>query len=243
MDATMNIPAGPGLPPKKSSGVLKGCLIVAGVFALILLIGGIYIAMNLRGWVASGAETVLVELVNQSPLPEEQKLVIRKRVGELSADFKSGKITLEELGNVIESLSNSPVVAAAGVMFVDSTYIVPSTLDEAEKKDARLAAQRFARGVFEKKISQTAIDQAVAMISEPDPQHPGHTKPKSKLTDAELQALVVKLKKEADSAEIPNEPFEINFADEINKAIDAGLVKTRGAKSITAAPSGAPVTK
>ncbi len=43
------------------------------------------------------------------------------------------------------------------------------------------------------------------------------------LTDDELKAFLEKAKAKADAASIPDEPFEVNIADELEKAIDKVL--------------------
>lgn len=56
-----------------------------------------------------------------------------------------------------------------------------------------------------------------------DRQPDGSEQLKERLTDAELKAFLEKAKEKADAANVPDEPFEVNIADELEKAIDKAL--------------------
>ena len=72
-------------------------------------------------------------------------------------------------------------------------------------------------------IVMTAI-KAFDMITE---QKTGNQRElKQKLTDDEVRALLAELKRVADEEEIPDEPFEVNMAEEFRKAIDRALEGT-----------------
>ena len=81
--------------------------------------------------------------------------------------------------------------------------------------------QRFARGAFEEKISKHELKELMKLISTTSAD--GQQQIKQQLTDAELNAFLEKAKGTADAAEVPDEPFEVNIADELEKAIDQAL--------------------
>jgi hypothetical protein len=99
-----------------------------------------------------------------------------------------------------------------------------------------LSLQRFARGVFEKSIPTSAIDEVTGPISTKDAQ--GHTQFKQQLTTEELEEFIAAAKARADSAKVPNEPFQINVADELDKAIDKAMANGGAATT----PSDVPAT-
>ena len=108
------------------------------------------------------------------------------------------------------------------VYVAEEQYINPSDLSDEEKADALLTLQRFARGVFEKSIPQKALDEITAPIKVGPV---GQQELKETITTDELKALIEAARARADEAGVPNEPFEVNIADEIDKAIDAALGK------------------
>jgi protein required for attachment to host cells len=86
-----------------------------------------------------------------------------------------------------------------------------------EKDAAILTLQRFARGVHEKKIPKETIDDVVKPVADLMPN--GRWKLKDKPTRMELDQFLENAKAKADEVMIPNEPFDLNIADELKKAI------------------------
>jgi predicted acetyltransferase len=105
----------------------------------------------------------------------------------------------------------------AGVQAARQKYIEPSDMTPKEKEAAILTLQRFARGVHEKKIQKEAIDDVVKPVAELMPN--GRWKLKDKPTRMEIDQFLENAKAKADDAMIPNEPFDLNIADELKKAI------------------------
>ena len=94
---------------------------------------------------------------------EQQILAEIKQFGD---DFKTGKISTEELSRVAKTITESPLIPLAGVQVARHKYIEPSDMTETEKAEANLAVQRFARGVYEKKIPKDAVDEVTKPIAE-----------------------------------------------------------------------------
>jgi len=122
---------------------------------------------------------------------------------------------------VLRNLGESPLFALAMVYGAEKKYVEPSGLSDQEKKDARLALQRAARGVYEKTISQNSIQRAMDRISTAGPN--GERQLKERITDDELKAFLKDLKDLADKAEVPEEPFEVDIGEEFKKAVDKAL--------------------
>lgn len=201
-------------------GILKVLLIIFGVIFLCMIVGGIYVAMHWKGWAADFANVAAQGMIKDSGLPADQRESILAEVKQLGDDFKNGKITTERLGQVAKTISESPLVPLAGVQMARQQYIEPSDMTEQEKAAANLAIQRFARGVYEKKISKEELDDAVKPVA--DLRNNGSWKIKDHPTRMEVDEFVANVKARADAAMIPNEPFEVNIADELKKAIHGG---------------------
>jgi hypothetical protein len=202
-------------------GILKVLLIIFGVLVLCVIIGAVYVAMHFKEWAADAANAVAQGMISESGLPEDQKTVILTEIKQLGDDYKNGKITTEEVAQVLKSVSESPLIALASVQFARQKYIEPSDMTAKEKAEATLAIQRFARGVYEKKIPKEAIDEVARPIGHVD-QANNRWDLKENPTRMEIDEFVANAKARADAAMIPNEPYDLNIAEELKKAIHGG---------------------
>jgi hypothetical protein len=203
--------------------LLLGCL---GVILLVIVVGiiaGIYVARNARQWVGDGMHTAGVAMIKDSNLPDDQKERIILQIDELHQGFLAGVITFEQLGQVFAEIAESPLLPMGLVWAMDAKYVEPSGLDDQAKADARLQLQRFARGVYEEQLNETDVDEVIEPYSTVAPD--GSRELKEQLTDEELNALIADVKQRADSAGISNEPFDVDIAAEVEKAIDEALAQ------------------
>jgi hypothetical protein len=201
-------------------GVVKVLLIIFGVLFLCVVIGGIYVAMHMKEWAADFANLAAQEIIKESGLPDDQRTAILAEIKQLGDDYKSGKISTEELGRVAKTITESPLIPLAGVQVARHKYIEPSEMTEQEKAEATLAVQRFARGVYEKKIPREDVDEITKPIADLRPN--GRWTLKENPTRMELDQFIANAKARADAAMIPNEPFDLDIAEELKKAIHGG---------------------
>ncbi|MEQ8788869.1 MAG: hypothetical protein RIC55_21335 [Pirellulaceae bacterium] len=192
---------------------------------MILLVacgGGLWwVSNNWVALVASPAGNAVKQVVNESDLRQEDKQAIVQQVDRIVEEAKAGKIDGEKLQQIMKNLAESPVLPVGVVLFVEDKYVNPSGLSDEEKSQARRTLERVARGVFEEKIPQGALQPAIEPISERDAK--GDLKLKEHVSDDELREALANLKKLADDAAIPDEPFEINIGAEVKKAVDKAL--------------------
>lgn len=212
----------PNWPSQPSSGCRNlaiGCG-VAAVLLLVIAIGiAIYVAFYWRDLLADFTLPLAEQTIQKSELPEEGKERLRKRFRALAEDFKTGKLTFEQMKRIVDNVGESPLLVIALVMGTESKYIAPSGLDAEEKKAAHRTLERAARGVFERKIAQQQQERIMDVLMEPSGN--GQKKLKEKLSDDEVRELLSRAKAAADASGIPDEPFEVDIAQEIEKAIDA----------------------
>ena len=201
-------------------GILKILLIIVGVIVLCAVIGGIYVATHWRGWAADVANAAAAGMVKESGLPADQRDAILAEIKQFGNDFKDGKVGAQEISRVAQTLAEGPLIPLAGVQAARHLYIEPSDMNDKEKAAAILTVQRFARGVFEKKIPKETLDDVVKPVVDSMPN--GRWRMKEKPTRAEIDQFLANAKAKADAAMIPNEPFEMNIADELKKAIHGG---------------------
>ncbi|MBI1338330.1 MAG: hypothetical protein GC164_15415 [Phycisphaera sp.] len=211
----------PPTPPAKSNTwmvVLFGCL---GAFVVCVIVcGGVawYVMSNVKNIAAEGVKVVAVQAINQSQLPDDQKKGVISHIDRVTAEFKSGKITLEQLGKVLETVSESPLLYVGAVYHVRGAIIQPSGLSADEKKEADRSAQRVARGLYEKKLVEADMNYIADPIMIVDANGEQQLKPNP--TDDEVREFAKRAKEKADAVNIPDEDFTVDIADELGKAID-----------------------
>ncbi len=224
--------------PQRSSGggcwlgVLIGCL---GVFVVSVLLcaGGVwYMQQNASKWVAGMVREVIVAGVKNSEIPEGEKTEVIAQIDRVVDAFKQGKIKGEDLEPVMKKLEKSPVFLMMQTWGLEKTYLDPSGLSDEEKAAGRRTIERAFRGLVEQKITQR---QFTGVVPQPPPgqadvnfesgkavvktSRPGG----SPLTDEEVRKMLADLKKLADDAEIPDEPFTVDIGDEVKKLVDEVL--------------------
>lgn len=225
----------PILRQERRGGVLAGCLAVLGVIVVLLVAGGIFVAMNWRGWVASGIETTMSEVIDEADLSADDKTAMKSEVASLMQEFESGAVTVEQLVNVAEELAESPVLPAASIMLVDMQYIQSSELTDEEKVGGSKELSRFMRGLFDESISQTKIDDVTEPIHAPDASNAVsintgnlslQLKQPEDVEPDELRAFLANCKTHADEAGIADEKYQVDMAAEFSAAIDRALGRT-----------------
>lgn len=214
------------LSSPRNRGLSTGCTIILVIFAVILLalgIGGWYVYSNWKGWAAMGMEEATKATLADSGLPQDQRDKILAEVQKFGTDFKEGRITVEQFGKVMEQVVESPLLPLAGVHAARAKYVEPSTMTAEEKAAAVRSLQRFARGITEKKITppQQVIDDVVKPVTTLKPD--GRWEMKANPTRQELDQFIANVKAKADEAKIPDEPYDLNIADELTKAINTAL--------------------
>ena len=212
-------------PPKQGMSGCAQAAIGFGVFCVILICIGIagiyYVAQNLRGIAANMGTPAIQNLVWEMEIPAGQKTQISAKINELGDDFKDEKIGIKELQEILQGVGDSPLAGAAASIWFTDEYVSKSGLSDAEKQDATMTAKRFAKGMLNKSISDKEANDIMDMISEKTPD--GQTNVQETLSDKELQETLLKMKNAADSAGVPMDVPDINFANEFDKVVDTVL--------------------
>ncbi len=212
-------------PAARRGGVAAGCLIALGVLFILLAIVVVYVAMNYRGWLATWTMQGTRALLAESTMAEDQKQAITAEIDALATDFKEGRVGFEEIGRVFETLSKSPLLPLAGVQAAKEKYIDRSDMTSEQKAAAERSLQRFARGIYDKKITP-AEDQITDAIKPIVRLKPGNQwEFKENPTRQEIDQFIANCKAKADEAQIPDEPFQVDFAAELKKVIAEARAK------------------
>lgn len=220
-------PEPPSAAPNKGgcgigSCLLIGCLGIVLVSILVPCIGGIWFYYNGGKMIAGTARNMIVQVIEQSELEADDKKEVITQVDRVVDAYKQGKITMEDLGKVMEELAKSPLLPLAMIYGVDEKYIKPSGLTDEEKQEARLTLQRVARGAFEKKINEQELEPLLDEVSYKTGSN-NQRQFKDTLTDAELKQFLGKAKQLADDKGLPEEEFKVKIGSEFKKAVDEAL--------------------
>jgi hypothetical protein len=197
--------------------VLKIVLIVLGAICLLAVISGIYVATHWKGLAVTVAYQVSQGLIKESGLPDDQRDAILSEMRQLGDDFKSGKINNDDMARIVKKIRDSPLLPLGGVQAVRTKYLEKSDMTPKEKSAAILDLQRFARGIYEKKIRVDEVKDILKPVADIGPN--GRWNLKENPTRMELQQFIANARSRADTAKIPNEPFDLNIAEELRKAI------------------------
>lgn len=213
--------------------VLTGCLVALGVLVLLLVIGGVIVAMNWRSWTARGMHSVVEAGLSGSTLPVAEQDEIMAVVDGFTAEFKAGAVSASQFGQVFKELAESPILPSIVVAGVNADYIVDSELSDEEKAAGAKDLSRFVQGIYTGDISQTKIDDVTEPIHAPLGSsskvaiHAGNVnvelKQSEDVTTAELQQFLANAKAEADKAGVADELFEIDWSVELQAVIDRAL--------------------
>jgi len=214
----MSEPAG---RERRSGGVLRILGIGCGGVAVIAIGVAIYVGLHAREWAGDAARAVLVAGIEASRLSDPQKVALTQRADRLTEDFKAKQITLEQLGAIGEGMVEGPIFNLALLMALESGAVLEGGLEVAQRDSASLEFQRYYRAVVEGSISASELDSLVSPYiddMEAEPEAIG-----ADLSDAERDALIDALRSRADSAGVPAERYEIDFAALFDEVVAGAL--------------------
>jgi hypothetical protein len=210
--------------PKKKSALatcLTGCLIVFVVMLVLAIIAGVYAYRKFPEWAAIGISETAKQVINETDLPEEEKVDISVQIDRLAEATRERKLTLTQMGEFLQNLVQSPLMTTLAMSMIDKKYIEPSGLSDEDKTEARVTVQRFMRGAIDQKISEAEVEAAMAPVSTRKPD--GNMELKEKVTDEELAAFLKTAKEQADAAGIPEEVEAVDPSDEFKRLVDKTL--------------------
>lgn len=222
----------------RRGNLLVGCGVVLVVVIVLLVVGGIFVAMNYKGWISNYSTNVVDTALTAAQVDPTEHAEIMVHVESLMTRFEDGEIGFDELGKIAEELMQSPVVPAAMVMAIDSLYISGSELEDAEKMQARTDLARYAQGLFDESISPNTVDDVLEPVITHNPDNDDirlnlqidkngtsvtALKSADDVTTEELRTLIANAKAQADEVGVTETPQPIDLSDELAKAIGIAL--------------------
>ncbi len=207
--------------PRQGSGCLKGCLVVVAIFVALIVIFGVVAAFKWRGWVASFAGTAIQQSLDASSLPPQEKSEVQQELQRVIDAFVANQISGPQLGEIMTSLLDSPLMNSLVVSVVEAQYLNKSGLGAEEIAVGKTTLRRFVIGMFEDKINEQAIDKVLLHIADRQPD--GTWIFRQQVSDDDLRAMLAAAKVEADTAGIPAEVQEVDPSEEVRRIVDETL--------------------
>lgn len=209
-------------PKAKSSGCLKGCLIVFVILVVLAAIAVFLIWRNWKSLAAGVASQAADQMIDISPVPAQEKAEMKAEVARVVDALRENRLTAIQFATLMEKLTQSPLMTTFVVSSVEQNTLAGSALSDEEKVAARQTLRRFRRGIIDGSIPEASVDAVMAHVAERDqPDGPWTSKPQ--ISDEQLKAFLDGAKAEADKANIPAEPADIDPSDELKKIIDAAM--------------------
>lgn len=208
-------------PPKKRSGCATCFVVMLGLMFICILACGFgtwFVIKKSPDW----AGNMIASAIEGSNLTDEDKRIVTEQIDRVVDEYKSGRVTMQQLAEIAEEFSQSPLLTLTMAMATEEAYIKPSGLPKAEKELASRTLQRTARGVFEDNIDTEELNTALDFISTESTD--GTRQFKSPVADSELRQMLAECKRLADEAAIPDEPYQVDVGAEFKATIDRVLI-------------------
>lgn len=218
--------------PARRGNLLVGCLAVLGVVVVLAVVGGVILWMNWKPWTASAMNATMKAVVQESKLPADQQSRINTQIDQLTSAFKAGDITFEDLGNVIKAMEGHPILPVGLLEYVEMNSMKASGLTDEERAAGALATQRVQRALIEEKIVMADIEPILEPISQRD--SGGDLQPLQNPTAPQVRLYIEAARAKADELGIPNEPYDVDVAEQIERLIN----DTLGREVVSAPPAG-----
>ena len=211
----------PDLPKSKGRGCLKGCLIAAAVLLILAIVAAWIVSLNWRDWTGAYVRTGLVEIFNETDLPEEEKEQIQEQVERVLTAFEEGTLTGDQVEMLVDELVQSPLPGAVIAFSIEKQYFDRSDLSDEEKDAGRTTLRRCVRGYSDGDLTEEDVDAVLGHLGTKDPD--GKWEFRDDVTDEELRKFLAEATERADTAGVAETVEEVDPSDEIKRIVDSIL--------------------
>lgn|GEM_PF-2978996 len=209
------------LATARRGNLLVGCLAVLGVIVVLTVVGVVIVAMNWKGWMGGAMNAGMKAVVAEANMPAEQAGRINTQIDQLTTAFKDGDVTLEDLASVIEALEDHPILPIGVMEFIEYNSLKAAGLTDEEKAAGTLATQRLQRAMIDGLMVLDDLDPVLEPISQRDAD--GDLQPIQNPTAPQVRLYIEAAEKKADELGVPNEPYDVDLAEQIERLINDTL--------------------
>ena len=209
----------------KTSSCLKilgiGCVVVIVVGVLAVGTGVYYVKTHGLEMAAKGITVVTDGMIKDSKLSDSDKAGVRSEIARFTTRLKAGEVSMNQVKKLADTVQQGPLPALLFLQAVATGKLIPPEIPAEESAAARLDAQRLQRAAAEGKVTTLSLQEVLRDIPQNE-----QGKPKEKITPEDWRPVMAKIKKMADDAGIPNEPYQMELTQEIRKVFDEVLDST-----------------
>lgn len=212
-------------PQRRRRGCLAGCALGCfggGVVLLLVAAGAVYwLITHWRDIASNVGAQALKQSIEATDLPAAEKVQMAVQIDRVAAGFREGRINERQMQAIFQNLVESPLLTFLAASAIESKYIAPSGLGDAEKAEARHTLRRYLRGSIDGKIDEEQVNAVMAHVA--DEQEDGSWRLRDRVADDDLREFLNATKAQADAANIPAEPEDVDPSDEFKRIIDDAL--------------------
>lgn len=213
---------------RRRGGFVQGCLVALGVVLLLLIVGGVVVALNFRSWSASAGAAFAKAVIEKSELPEAERPEIIAIIDQLRDEVKAKRVTLDEVAVIFADFNHSPILATGAAMQFQAMYVKPSKLTDDEKAASAVAFDRLAQAIAEKKIRWKDLEKILEPIAYKTSNNNLEFQKPEAVSEDEIRRVISQAQQAADDAGVPAEPTKIDLSDEFRKYIEERLGRPLG---------------
>lgn len=218
-------PAGEIADPDRNkwSGCLIGCLVAFGFCCVMCAGAGFYVYMNAANWATTAGRAAFQAVLQESDLPREEQTAMLDQFDRVADAYQEGEVSLEELGQIVEGIAESPVTGLVMLKAIETKYLDPSGLSDEEKEESKRTILRVVRGVIDEQLDEDDIKQITKHFFV-DSTNGKQQELRPSLTDDELRALLTEAKDIVDSREVADEEdYDVKLSDVVREIVDEAL--------------------
>ncbi|NLE59775.1 MAG: hypothetical protein GX616_15565 [Planctomycetes bacterium] len=217
----------------RRAGAIKVLLIVLGaIFAGFILIcaGCLTLAyFKTKPLVAEGIRNTAATPLDSTELSQAQRDRIQACIDRIMTAVDNNKINVTQLGVIGEEMKSGRYHSLSLIEVARSRIAGLLQHDAKRSEDASSVIDRLARGVQQGRIGRDRLARVLDIVTTSN--EVGDRASKTELTEVEAEDFLEAALKEVDRAEIPNEPYQVDLAGELEKILN---------KVLGGAPSGSP---
>lgn len=217
----------------RRGNLLVGCLAVLGVIAVLVVVGGVIVWMNWKGWTAGAMNAGMKAAVTEADLPAEQVGRINTQIDQLTSAFEAGDVTFEDLAEVVQAMENHPILPIGVLEFIEYNSLKAEGLTDEERAAGTLATQRLQRALIDELMVMEDLEPVLEPVSQRSAD--GNLEPLQNPTAPQVRLYIAAAEKKADELGVPNEPYDVDLAEQIERLIN----DTLGREVVSAPAAGA----
>ncbi len=199
---------------------LIGCGVALIIAVVAVVVFGFFMVKKGKDMTTDFVVGAATQGVQDSNLDEESKQAMITRIESLAQDFKSGDITMEQMGRIVENLADGPIMSSLIAHTLEQTIIANSTLPPEEKEDARQQLQRVIHGMTQNQVSSQEMNDVMApVLVDTTDGTSTSVSLKANPTEEELREVIENARTLADAKGIPNQEFSLDIGAELDRAI------------------------